>query len=669
MDITLQEKNNECGVCVINTLNKYFFPDSNLKKEQILREAKLTRAGMSIYDLEILGSKFGIELDTYEASFEELLNLSYTDYFVTGIKSEFGYHFTIVKRIGNKFEFFDSEKGRYKIYKDEFEKIYSGFFMTIKKKKEDDQDFIYLKDEKIFFDLPKEWGFIATVIFFDFIGLFISIVSTAYLKIALESLIPNKLDNQLIFCFIFFAAIYIFQNINEHCLSLYKAYKIEKITKKNLFFYISILKNKKKSFFNSIDKQLLHSYPIFINNVIIQKYLKVPSVIVDSIFFITLFIVLGTISPYYLLFVGVYVLVSVVAAYVKNDFNKNNYEKTVLSQSKVEVNFIDLYNFLNKEKNVFKLKNIENNCFDSLWSFSSLNLRIGIFQAKTNLFSNTLRKIIYCIFVTISSAFIIWGSDTPNLSSMVFAIMLLNMTDITGLKIFEYFSELPNYKKSVTTLKSFLENHNQEFIDNGINIQDINSIKLKNINFSYGEKSIFNNLNLELKNKTLIKGKNGIGKSTLFKLISLDENLQKGTIEINDILLKNINTQDYVNKIVYLPSEATNPHLDFTQLINNNSEVVSGILELIKKYKIVKQSNEKLSSGEMQLLNLLNLLNCRNSIILLDEAFSNMSLNLIEFFMENFFEYICKKNFVLTISHNKNIKKYFDYVKEIKNEK
>ena len=669
LNITTQEKMNECGVCVINSLNKFYFPESNLGKEKILEEINLGPNGMSIYDLEILGSKFGLEIETYESNFKEFCDINYNDFFITGIKTEIGYHFVIVKKVGNKFQFYDSYKGKFKLIKDDFEKIYSGFFMTVKKKDNCNENFIYLKNDKLFFDLPKEWSFIILVIFLDFLNLFISIVSTGYLKIALENLIPNKLDNQLIFCFIFFSGIYIFQNISEHCISLLKAYKIEKITKKNLFFYINVLKTKKKSFFNNVEKQTLYTYPIFINNVIIQKYLKIPSLIVDSIFFIVLFIVLGTISTYYLLFVTGYILVSIIAAYVKNDFNKSNYEKNVLMQSKLEVDFINLYKFLESEKNEYKLKNIETSCFDSLWKFSSQNIFMGNFQAKTNLFANSLRKIIFCIFITVSSVLIIWGNENPNLSSMVFAILLLNMIDVTSLKIFDFFAEIPNYKKSVSTLKSFLEMNNQDIKKDGIILSSIENLKLNKINFAYNKKQIFKNLSLNLKNRTLIQGKNGIGKSTLCKIISLDENLKSGEIIINNISYKDLNTEKYLEKLIYLPSDAVNPNLDFTQLINNNTEVKQGILKLLQKYKITDKKEEKLSSGEKQLLNLLYLLNCRDSLIILDESFSNMSLQLIHFFMSNFFEYICKNNFVLTISHNKNISKYFSFVKEIKNEK
>lgn len=671
MDIKIvnQEKANECGICVINSLNNFYFPESNVGKEQILEEIKLNPNGMSIYDLEILGSKFGVEIETYESNFKEFWEVNYSDLFVTGIKTEMGYHFVIVKRIGNKLQFYDSYKGKYKLTKEDFEKIYSGFFMTVKKKSNCEQNFIYVKNEKIFFDLPKEWSFIMGIIFLDFLNLFISIISTGYLKIALEDLIPNKLDNQLIFCFIFFVGVYLFQNISEHCISLLKAYKIEKLTKKNLFFYIDVLKKKKKSFFDNVNNQTLYTYPIFINNVVIQKYLKIPCLIVDLIFFITLFVILGTISTYYLLFVSAYILVSVIASYIKNDFNKENYQKNVLMQSKVEVNFIDLYNFLKKEKNETKLKRIETSCFSSLWNYSALNLYMGNFQAKTNLFSNSLRKIIFCIFITVSAALIIWGNSTPDLSSMVFAILLLNMTDVTALKIFDFFAEIPNYKKSVASLKSFLDTGNQNLNKDGIVLHTIESLKLNKINFSYGDKQIFKNLTLDLKNKTLLYGKNGIGKSTLCKIISLDENLKSGQIIVNDISYSDLNIEKYLEKIIYLPSEAINPNLDFTQLINNNLDIKVKILELIKKYKITDKTEEKISSGERQLLNLLFLLNCRNSLIILDESFSNMSLQLIDFYMTNFFDYLCKNNFVLTISHNKNINKYFSVVKEIKNAK
>lgn len=56
----------------------------------------------------------------------------------------------------------------------------------------------------------------------------------------------------------------------------------------------------------------------------------------------------------------------------------------------------------------------------------------------------------------------------------------------------------------------------------GEKVKEILPLKIRGLNFSYGEKKIYENLdlNIEKGNKILILGESGSGKSTLFKLIT-----------------------------------------------------------------------------------------------------------------------------------------------------
>jgi len=59
-------------------------------------------------------------------------------------------------------------------------------------------------------------------------------------------------------------------------------------------------------------------------------------------------------------------------------------------------------------------------------------------------------------------------------------------------------------------------------------------IELNNIKKNYGLKNILNGFNLELKTgeKVALIGQNGSGKSTILRLISKQENVDSGTINI-----------------------------------------------------------------------------------------------------------------------------------------
>ena len=62
-------------------------------------------------------------------------------------------------------------------------------------------------------------------------------------------------------------------------------------------------------------------------------------------------------------------------------------------------------------------------------------------------------------------------------------------------------------------------------------------INISHLSFSYDDEIIFDDANLSLPSKGIyiLRGNNGCGKTTLFKLLLGDLNIQKGQIIINDI--------------------------------------------------------------------------------------------------------------------------------------
>ena len=78
-------------------------------------------------------------------------------------------------------------------------------------------------------------------------------------------------------------------------------------------------------------------------------------------------------------------------------------------------------------------------------------------------------------------------------------------------------------------------------------------IKIKNLSFSYENKEIFNNINLNITNNktTMLIGTNGSGKSTLINIL-LGLIPYQGTIYIDNILLNKENIYEIRKKIGYV---------------------------------------------------------------------------------------------------------------------
>ena len=170
------------------------------------------------------------------------------------------------------------------------------------------------------------------------------------------------------------------------------------------------------------------------------------------------------------------------------------------------------------------------------------------------------------------------------------------------------------------------------FMYNNIN-KCVPSIKIKNLNFSYNNNTIFNNFNLELNEFDIIgiKGKSGIGKSTLFKLLLGLYKQDEGQILIDNIEVRNFDKHYYYNNIIsYVGQEPDllDGNINDNILINNENYDI----ELYDKIKILinditNKENIHLSGGQKQRVAICRAFMKKPKILLLDEPSSALDID------------------------------------------
>jgi ABC-type bacteriocin/lantibiotic exporter with double-glycine peptidase domain len=64
MTITKQTNKNECGICVLTSLTKFFYKNK-IDKIDILNKSNVNENGLSLFDFEVLAQKLGINTETY----------------------------------------------------------------------------------------------------------------------------------------------------------------------------------------------------------------------------------------------------------------------------------------------------------------------------------------------------------------------------------------------------------------------------------------------------------------------------------------------------------------------------------------------------------------------------------------------------------------------------
>lgn len=153
----------------------------------------------------------------------------------------------------------------------------------------------------------------------------------------------------------------------------------------------------------------------------------------------------------------------------------------------------------------------------------------------------------------------------------------------------------------------------------------------------------------------LIGGPSGIGKTTLFNVISGFYETVSGSVIFND---KNLLSKPPWKRPVSTMFQSDNlfPHLSVKQNlmlgIKNFSKDIENQLHFLKIFSLINQKCSELSGGELQRVALIKTLSREKPIILLDEPFSALDEDMIKKASILIQEYTKRMNSItLIISH------------------
>jgi ABC-type multidrug transport system fused ATPase/permease subunit len=164
-------------------------------------------------------------------------------------------------------------------------------------------------------------------------------------------------------------------------------------------------------------------------------------------------------------------------------------------------------------------------------------------------------------------------------------------------------------------------------------------IVFENVSFSYGNKKIFDRLNIFFKRGiNFIIGTNGSGKTTILYLLIKLYSVEAGTIKIDSQDISEVNLSSLRGNIAFLPQkiQLIDSSIYENILLGNLSASNSDVISAAKKAKIhdfiiglpnsysafVGEDGLKLSGGERQKISLARAILKDSPIILLDEVTS-----------------------------------------------
>lgn len=210
------------------------------------------------------------------------------------------------------------------------------------------------------------------------------------------------------------------------------------------------------------------------------------------------------------------------------------------------------------------------------------------------------------------------------------------------------------------------DKHSQQYFPEKI-------ISIKDLYFKYDDVKIFDNFNCKfvMGEKNIIVGRNGIGKSTLIKILSKLEKDYTGSIEIDyEIDLREIDEYFWRKEIaVAFQNPITFKGTVRENIMMSNNEQDIYVEKIIQEIglnliadKVIDNYGKNLSGGELQKISIARALVKKPKILILDEPNNNLDINTKEWLKQFINNY---KKTLIFISHDEELIKIADNIIEI----
>lgn len=324
--------------------------------------------------------------------------------------------------------------------------------------------------------------------------------------------------------------------------------------------------------------------------------------------------------------------------------------------------------------NIYGLnESMESDILKVLGEVYKQKLRIKIYETITFFIDNMVYKIGFKLVI------IIYGMYLVSIGSINFGYLLLCFSMVEGIIFFlsytgEYISVIQKLFISISKVNTFLyskiNSEKSKFV-----LKPISKVEFRDVFFKFfdSKEYLIDGLNLEFdfSNNYIICGKNGIGKSTIFKLIFGILKPDKGSINFKYCKLENSGNPVYVSQepLIFSGTVRENILLDKRNVSDDKiykalqtvclDNWVDSLDDGLDFY--IDEKVSVLSKGEKMRLTIARALITNPQILFLDEPDANLDVETIKLIINNIKKlYKCK---FMIISH---LTKYNIYDEEFK---
>ena len=673
MVIIKQHDLTDCGPACLLSIIKYY--GGYVPIEMIRLDAKTDINGTYASNLISVAKKYGFASQAIKINdINEIKNI--TDLpCIVHLKLKNGlYHYSVLYNIEkNNLILMDPSKGKVKMRFNEFKEISTKIVI-----------FFHPVASLNTLEKPKSiYKFISENIFFSkklaikllinsMIILIISLCLSYFIKLS-ENFSNENDYRKLILTIIIFWTFYVLKNVLTY---IKGCQSVELIKKSSVKMYCSFLKK-------------LYNLPLYFiksrtNGEIVSRFNELEDIVsflpemVISIFLDLIICIFAFIFASQLSFklsiitlglMSIYVLINLIFKNPTLQKINNNINSSIDFNTKVidGINSLTSTKYLNNEFNMeYRAKK---SCLNFIYDGEQTNKYLNKLNFFKNFYTDFAIYLVTCCGIYMNYLGII------SLVNLFTFILIIN-SFIEPIK--ELMDIIPKYcfiKASLYKFNEFSVINNK---DNGIYDFKNGSIKINNLSYAYNNIDfVFKDFScfIDEKDKVLIKGSSGCGKSTLSNILTKQLDYSIGSIKISGKELNDIKFDDLRKNITYIGQKDS---LIIDSIINNikcertvsEKELMTickicEIDEIVnKRYNrfntMINESSVNISGGEKQRIILARGLIKSGNIIILDEALSEVNLDMEKRIIKNIFNYFKNKT-IIYISH----KNYHNIFKKV----
>lgn len=652
MKIYKQISHFDCGICITQSLIEHFYQTS-INRETLINATNLNNDGLSLLDLEKLNADFGVELESYEVSFDELIKYDTRDFLVLVLKLEHGMHYVIAKKFANYFMIYDSWRGKYMLSYDELSAVFANILITCKRAKQQVQQLPIALSALETWKFELDWIYYVQLFFLNLLLLGLNLLSSYFLKSIFNFVInTNDLGNLGVIIFIATFG-YVGLGLNSYLIKKLEDYTYIKYQKRLTLDLISALERKNNNFFQKISNDQFVILDWHKNNIAKHYSNYLPNLFINFFSLFALVIFVLAIDWRVLLLITIAIIIQCLYNYANYWYNKSNFGKLKYLHDQNKRCYFNLEMFLKNEVYHFKLQRLLTGLKDNVWYQGLLDDKIKTGNNAINKLNNFLNHAINLSLYSLG-AYLLVVFKIPFGSIILISTLYVFLNGYVG-KLIQFVFFQIDYQMSKKIFNNIVQVETCQ--DVGVPWKLPNHIKLQDIDFYYDDKAIFHKLNLVFEPNTLLVGPSGSGKSTIYKMLLNQIKPHNGQIWYDLTNMQSINQLDYSKNVIYQKNLSILTYqYPWKEILNHlNSQQQAKLYQIAKLLQLEMVDNlspDTLSSGQIQFLNLVQLICEKNKLIILDECTSHMDQHIRQLVYQHIIAHISQKNFLICSEHN-----------------